>query len=167
MKELYLVRHAKSSHDIPFLQDVLRGLADRGKADSKLIGQYLKDTNSTVSKVYSSHSVRTKATLAILNQYLHIPDKSISYHEDLYTFDDSGKVFMKYAQGTEESIDTILMLSHNYSCAQFAQSISEGNVANFPTCGTLKCSWDVKSWSEVKMNNVTGVTMMTPKMLKR
>ena len=166
MKTLHLVRHAKSSHDVPFLEDVLRGLADRGKADSKLIGQYLADSKVSISRVYSSHSVRTKATLAILNRYLHIPDEAISFHKELYTFDDSGETFMKFAKKTDDMTNAIMILSHNYSCAQFALSISKGKVINYPTCGALKCIWDVTSWSEVTMENVSSVSMVTPKMLK-
>jgi len=166
MKTLYLVRHAKSSHDIPFLDDVMRGLSDRGKADAKLIGQYLNETNAVISKIYSSHSVRTKATLAILNTYLHIQDTAISYHEDLYTFDDNGEIFLQYGQKTDEGLDTILLLSHNYSCAQFAIRISKDRIISYPTCSVLKCTWDVDSWSDVKMDNVTEVSMMTPKQLK-
>lgn len=166
MKTLYLVRHAKSSHDIPFLEDVLRGLSERGKGDAILIGKYLNKQAHCIQAVYSSHSVRTKATLSLMNNELMLPDSLISYYEDLYTFGDDGNTFMRYASQTPDDQNAIMILSHNYSCAYFAHTVSGGKIDNFPTCGLLKVVWDTDTWSDVSVNNVMDVSIMTPKMLK-
>lgn len=42
MRQLTLIRHAKSSHDHPGLPDKLRPLNDRGLHDAPLVGQHLK-----------------------------------------------------------------------------------------------------------------------------
>lgn len=166
MKSLYLVRHAKSSHDIPYLEDVLRGLADRGKSDATLVGKYLKSSQAEITRVFSSHSVRTKATMAIINKELGIPESAITYHESLYTFDDNGDTFMDYARQTYDSNASIMILSHNYSCIQFADRISDGEIDRYPTCGVLRCVWNLDSWEEITIENVTHYQMITPKMLK-
>jgi len=165
-KILLLVRHAKSSHEIPFLEDKLRPLAPRGKTDSVLIGQNLLDLQLVADQVYCSSSVRTKSTLAILNQHLNISELAISYHDDLYTFNDCGDTYLKHLKESNNRSDIIMILSHNNSCVNVAEAVSDGNLYSFPTCAVLICRWKISEWSLVDWSNVNSYSMLTPKQLK-
>lgn len=166
-KTLLLVRHAKSSHDIPFLEDKLRPLADRGKSDAQLVGQRLQSLKLDPDKVYCSSAVRTRSTLAILNWHLNLPDQIITYHDDLYTFDDDGTIYEGYLHQNTESQNTVMILSHNNSIINVAHSVSKGEIDTFPTCSVLVCRWDETDWSQAKFNNINSFSLITPKLLKK
>jgi len=165
-KIMLLVRHAKSSHDIPYLEDKLRTLADRGKADAQLIGARLRSLQLVPNLVYSSTAVRTKATITILNQHLIIPEGSITYHDDLYTFHDTGDTYVNYLHKTSNDKSSVMILSHNGSCLNVAYQITDGEISSFPTCAVLICRWQVQEWSEVRLDNVSSYQMITPKELR-
>ncbi len=165
-KIMLLVRHAKSSHDLSYLEDKLRPLADRGKSDCNLIGKRMQALHLIPDKVYCSTAVRTRATLAILNRYLSVPESLITYHDDLYTFHDSGSTYVDYLHNTLDDIDTVMLTSHNGSCLNVADEVSHGEISAFPTCAVLICRWQLESWSDVRLDNVSTYQLLTPKQLK-
>lgn len=61
MKEIHLIRHAKSSWDLP-LPDHKRPLAQRGIMDAMNVGKSLIEKQLNVEAVYCSPSERTRQT---------------------------------------------------------------------------------------------------------
>ena len=66
MKELILMRHAKSSWDFHNLSDHERPLNKRGRNDAKKMGSHLLRLNLQPQVVISSDSQRTKETVTLL-----------------------------------------------------------------------------------------------------
>lgn len=66
MKELILMRHAKSSWDFHNLTDHERPLNKRGKSDAKKMGNHLLSLNLQPQLILSSDSKRTQETVALL-----------------------------------------------------------------------------------------------------
>ena len=62
MKNIFFLRHAKSSWDDFSLKDFDRPLSTRGIQDADLMGNYFKSKKITLEKILSSPSKRTKET---------------------------------------------------------------------------------------------------------
>ena len=66
-RQLFVLRHAKSSWDDPGLDDHERPLAPRGRRAVKLLGDHLRDRGVEPEQVLCSSARRTRETLAGVN----------------------------------------------------------------------------------------------------
>ena len=87
MKNLILVRHAKSSWEAP-LQDVDRPLLHRGIVDAHLVSSAISNYIPNTFLLWSSIAKRASETALIFAQNISFPIENIIYKEDLYTFDE-------------------------------------------------------------------------------
>ena len=60
MKQIYVLRHAKSSWDNSNLTDFERPLADRGIRDAKKMCKFLKDMDLKLDRVFCSQEWNNK-----------------------------------------------------------------------------------------------------------
>lgn len=65
MKQLLLIRHAKSSWDDPSVNDFERSLNERGKKDAPVMAQRLSDKNIRIDSFISSPAKRASRTAKI------------------------------------------------------------------------------------------------------
>ena len=82
MKNLFLIRHAKSSWDNP-IQDINRSISARGIQDANLIASKLVSFVPSSYIVWCSKAKRTIETAYIFSDYLSIPLETIYFTEDL------------------------------------------------------------------------------------
>ena len=84
MKEIYVLRHAKSSWDNSNLSDFERPLADRGIRDAKKMSKFLKDMDLKIDKVLCSNALRAKETFDLTADCFNFEiDKNMSQSNDL------------------------------------------------------------------------------------
>ena len=82
MKNLILIRHAKSSWDAP-IDDKQRFLSTRGVKDAHLISQHIDTLIPKTNLIWSSDAKRASETAIIFAQNLNWPLESIIFKEDL------------------------------------------------------------------------------------
>ncbi len=85
MKDLILVRHAKSSwaHQVTDFERPLKG---RGIKDARLISDHVKNRISIPDLILCSDSERTKSTAKIFLDNLDFNDIDLQFSNDLYNF---------------------------------------------------------------------------------
>ena len=88
MKNLILIRHAKSSWDLP-VNDKDRHLSNRGVVDAHLISSNILKYLPKKFVIFSSNAKRAIETATIFAQNWMCPFESIIFMEDLYTFDEN------------------------------------------------------------------------------
>ena len=86
MKNLVLVRHAKSNWDMP-LKDIDRPLDQRGLKDAHLVSLNIQKHIPNKYIIWSSTAKRAAETAVIFAQNLQWPLESIVFKDELYTFD--------------------------------------------------------------------------------
>ena len=79
MKQVYILRHAKSSWDNKDLSDFDRPLSKRGEKDAKKMCSFIKNKNFFVDKVICSSAKRTKETFDLIADGLNFPIEEASY----------------------------------------------------------------------------------------
>ncbi|TPG31804.1 SixA phosphatase family protein [Flavobacterium pectinovorum] len=146
MKNLILIRHAKSSWEAP-LKDFDRPLMKKGILDAH-------DVSATISKflpktyiIWSSTAARATETALIFAQNISYPIESIVYKDDLYTFDD--KQLEKVIKSCDNSFDSVILFGHNEAITNFVNKFGDVFIENVPTSGFVSLQFDEESWNSI------------------
>jgi phosphohistidine phosphatase len=151
MKNLILIRHAKSSWDAP-LSDKDRPLSNRGINDAHLMAG---EVNALLPKsfiVWSSTAQRAKNTAYIFAENLSIPIETIIFRDDLYTFDE-GKL-EKIIKACNNQFDNLILFGHNDAITNFVNIFGNRAVDNVPTSGFVSLSFDQNDWKDIRKGKI-------------
>lgn len=161
MKRLQLLRHAKSEH-LYGINDHDRKINSRGKQDSKLIGNWLKANIKMPELIICSTSARTRMTLDIILRETNW-DSQKEYTELLYlpTVADVLNVLGE----KQETIESILVVGHNFGFTDLFNHLSYNTLDNLPTCGFSEFSIN-KTWNKLTMSKFDLNSFKIPKELK-
>src|SRR4051812_23133061 len=84
MKNLFLVRHAKSDWSISGQKDFDRELNGRGRSDAPKMGRKLYEMEAKPEIIISSPAARAKFTAELISEQLKFDTEKIIYNEDIY-----------------------------------------------------------------------------------
>jgi len=147
MKTLVLVRHAKSSWDNPNLTDFQRPLNKRGQRDAPFMAKVFKKTGIKLEKIVASPAERTLTTAQIFADVLDYPFDDIETESSLY--DESFNYFLQVIRELDDSLSTVMIISHNPTITMMINYLTAYNLDNLPTCGCFGISLDVAEWNKV------------------
>ena len=162
MKNLILIRHAKSSWDAP-LADKDRPLSTRGINDAHLMANYVEGYLPKSYIVWSSTAQRAKNTAYIFAESLSIPIDTISFKDDLYTFDAKG--LEKTIKNCNNQFDNLILFGHNDAITNFVNTFGDQAVANVPTAGFVSMSFNENDWKTIRKGKTEKV--LFPSELKK
>lgn len=147
MKTLYLVRHAKSSWDDPFMDDFDRPLNSRGRSDAPRMGKRLKERDPHPDMLISSPSERALSTCVIIAEKIGYSLNNI--HTDSRLYHASEEQLLSIVRGFNDANDEIMIVGHNPGLTDFANRLSHEPVTdNVPTCGIIGMRLPVSSWKD-------------------
>ena len=121
MKNIYFLRHAKSSWDDFALKDFDRPLSTRGIQDADLMGNYFRSKKIKLDIVFSSPSKRTRETL---EHFFQLEKPSIKFEESIYHA--SLDQLLSVIFGTPENLNNIMVVGHNPSMHEITEYL--GNI---------------------------------------
>jgi phosphohistidine phosphatase len=154
MKNLILVRHAKSSWDLP-LDDIDRSLTPKGiKAAQKVASNSISFLPDTYI-IWSSIAKRAQETALIFAETISYPIDKIIFKEDLYTFDESQ--LLKVIQSDSTNFDTIILFGHNAAITNFVNKFGDISIDNVPTSGLVALQFNSDNWQEIKKGKTTKI----------
>lgn len=145
MKQLILVRHAKSSWDAP-LQDFDRPLTVRGIHDAHLVSSKVGDNMPKSFMVWSSAAKRAAETAMIFAQNLSFPVESIVFKDELYTFD--ARKLEQIIKTCSDDCDHLIVFGHNEAVTDFVNKFGNVSIDNVSTSGFVDIKLDTESWSD-------------------
>ena len=160
MKKLFLVRHAKSSKDDPALPDKERPLNNRGMHDAPKMGNRLAKCDVKVDLVVSSPALRAVTTAELIARELGYKASNIVIDERLY--DSSPAELLKVIRELGEKPKRLMLFGHNPEFTDLARRLSN-DITDMPTCAVAEFDFDIKSWSEVGMQEPNKVRLYSPK----
>ncbi|MCF8236631.1 MAG: histidine phosphatase family protein [Saprospiraceae bacterium] len=147
MKELFLVRHAKSSWDYPDLQDIERPLGARGKRDAPFMAEIIREKGVHPDKLVSSTARRAQDTALYFGKAFDRPVWDIELVDQIYeAFPDD---LQTVVSGMDSQWDTVLMFGHNPGFTVYANRFCHGfRFDNVPTCGIVHIRSEVDDWRD-------------------
>ena len=161
-RRLILTRHAKSSWDVPGLEDHERPLNARGRRAAAELGQWLASRGYLPDEVLSSDAARTRETWNALAPSM--PETTAPrWLPALYQAGPERlAAALKAASG-----QTLMILGHNPGLAEFAATLpavrpSNPDFERFPTAATLVVDFEIRSWADLAPGLGSVLDFFTP-----
>jgi phosphohistidine phosphatase len=151
MKQLLLIRHAKSDWNAPSSGDFDRPLNERGKRDAPAMAQRLLDKKIKIDAFVSSPAKRARKTAAIFAKEYNRDKDEVILIEDLYTL--PAGTFEEVISKLDDNFTTVAIFSHNPAITDFANQLTDTRIDNIPTCGIFAITLKAKNWSDFKTSN--------------
>jgi len=168
MKNLYLLRHAKSSWENTGLDDYDRTLNARGQRAAMVMGVYFAQEQIRPDLILCSSARRTLETLDQVRP--RIPGKPVlSIEKELYLA--SSAELLKRLQKIDQEIGSVLVLGHNPGLEELARLLfgkqkseaTERLVAKYPTGGLATLTANIDVWGSLKAGGAKLQTFVIPK----
>jgi phosphohistidine phosphatase len=150
MKNLFIIRHAKSSWENPLLSDKKRPLNSRGLEDAPLMANRLMDKKIFPDSLLSSDAERAKQTAFIFAHTFKFPKNQIILTPHLYHA--SAYQIMASSRNIGDHFETVFLFAHNPGINELAQML-RFPVENIPTTGILGIQFRTEKWENIAVEN--------------
>jgi len=160
-KELFVLRHAKSSWDEPNVDDVDRGLTARGINDAYLIANRQKKVLKNVDLILTSHANRAIHTTTIVAGVIGYPFDSIKISANLYEI--SEVHLISVVKALPDELARVLIVGHNPTFTYYVNRYLKNPIDNIPTAGIIGLSFSTASWKDISSDNLQSNFFEYPK----
>jgi len=164
MKELLLIRHAKSSWKNPGLEDIDRPLNSRGNRDAPYMAEYIRSIGLTLTHIISSPAVRAYTTACVFYDEFENDGVDKSKDQDLYFGSEAD--WLHIINSLDPSVKLPAFFSHNPTITYFANSFGGQSIDNVPTCGIVHLMSTCDSWEEIHYDNTSVKAVYFPKAIR-
>ncbi|MGS2724535.1 SixA phosphatase family protein [Porticoccus sp. GXU_MW_L64] len=146
MKQLVLVRHAKSSWADESLRDIERPLNKRGLRNGPEMGLRLAAAGVSVERIYSSPAVRAQHTAELLAEQLGFASGQIETLSSLYTF--NYEELLSLVRSLDDNCDRVMLVCHNPAITDLVNFLALSHLGNIPTAGVATLHIQHTNWAE-------------------
>ena len=160
MKQIYILRHAKSSWDNKNLTDFERPLSERGKNDAKKLCSYVHKNHFKIEKVICSKAKRTKQTFDLIADGLNFKIEDAYYTDKLY-FGDT-EYILKAITEIDEKFKNILIIGHNPTLHLLIERLTGVPIDKFTTCNLAIVNFN-GSWKKISSDKCKLELVVKPK----
>jgi len=166
MKQLLLLRHAKSSWDDPSLADFDRPLGPRGLKDAPRIGRFLRAAGELPDLVVCSSAVRARQTAKLALEAAGFR-KEIRHEERIY--EASVDTLLDVVRSLDDGVESAMLVGHNPGFEMLAGALigGKGHPASVrvPTANVTKVELAVSSWRFAAPGTGTLLWQVVPRIV--
>ena len=146
MKELLIIRHAKSSWDDSSLNDFDRPLNTRGLQDAPEMAKRLAERNIQLDLLLTSDAKRAFATCMFFANVF--PRAAVKTEHKLYAA--LPKTIYTEIENIADEYNSVAVFSHNTGITDFVNELTFVRVDIMPTCGIYALRIDTDSWKNFR-----------------
>lgn len=157
MKRLTLLRHAKSEQDSPTGSDFDRSLNERGRADSKRMGQEIRDLGLKFHLVLASPAQRVVETVEGVG--------GLSPQFDDQIYDASTGQLLEIVRSVDNSVESLMLVGHNPGFERLVSRLTGQAVGAVPTATLVEIELSVDHWRDVDEGSGRQVRFIKPNAL--
>jgi phosphohistidine phosphatase len=164
MKEVLLLRHAKSDWGADSRTDHDRPLAPRGIRAAETIGAFLERTGMVPDVAVTSSAVRAGKTLELVVAQFRrgrLPPRQVA--PELY--ESSPGRALEVIQGLPEETLRVLLVGHNPTWESVLSMLLGGGRFRLPTGALALIRFECTNWRDVAPGEGTLRWLVTPKIL--
>jgi len=162
-KQIYVVRHAKSSWRDLTVEDKKRKLNSRGKKAAPIMAEWCLNNGIIPQNIISSTAVRAYKTAEHFRKILGVTEDHYKLYENLYHA--PAYTYIETCFELPETVETVMLFGHNPGITYLANEVSSEYINNVPTCGILIIKSSASTWQELAFDNCKLINYMFPKML--
>jgi len=167
MKQIYFVRHAKSSWDHPGLADESRPLNDKGLRDAPKMGQFLHNQGLMPDAMISSPALRALTTAQLIAKELGFNSQNIEVQPLLYTFTMQVEPLLDFILLLPNQYQTVMLFGHNPTFSELASRFSNYSFKDeVPTCSVVAFEIQTTDWKKALSAPTNLLLYVYPKLLK-
>jgi phosphohistidine phosphatase len=144
MKQLLIIRHAKSDWGDFKITDFDRPLNKRGLKNAPEMAQRLLDKGIIPQLLVSSPAKRAITTAKYFAETLGFSKKEIQEEPAIYEATTS--TLLRTINNLDNKYDFIALFGHNPGLTDLAIKLSNFDVANIPTCGMVLIEFPFDDW---------------------
>lgn len=163
MKQLYIVRHAKSSWDYPDLPDYERPLTEKGKKRTRKIIEFLQQQGAKPDFILCSSALRTRETAAYLAKGLGVDKQLINADSALYHADVN--LLFEQFNDLSDRFTSVMLVGHNPTLTNFVNYFLVPPIDWLPTSGVVALQFDTDSWDQLAKAHYQVLFVVFPKLL--
>ncbi len=149
MKNLYLIRHAKSDWDDISMHDFDRPLNKRGLRNAPFMANILSKKLNSVDAIISSPAKRAITTARFFAETFSINPSQIIQEERIYEAPVAN--LLAVINGIDNNYDTVLMFGHNPGFSLLINYLTSES-CEMPTCAIAHVQFDLDNWKMVSSN---------------
>ncbi|NPV56273.1 MAG: histidine phosphatase family protein [Anaerolineae bacterium] len=164
MKNLLVMRHAKSSWKDNKLADKDRPLNKRGKKDAPMMGKHIRARELLPQLILCSSAERARATAkAVVDKSEYTGE--VRYLDDLYLAELD--CILEVLHDLPEDLDRVMVIGHNPGLESLVQILSH-QVDSLPTAAIAYLAIPIDSWKDLKEDKDSQlVELWLPKDLRK
>jgi len=165
MKEIIVVRHAKSDWGNEALKDIDRYLNERGYSDAYSLSAWFKKNSKAPDLILSSTATRALSTALIFARAINQPISKFALEPELYDADTETLLKVLWQQNDEAK--SIMLFGHNPGLTNLCNELAEEfYIDNLPTCGMVFFQFGCSKWKELNTKSGKVKEHIFPKEFK-
>jgi len=161
MKQLFLVRHAKSSWKDTSLTDFERPLNKRGKRDAPFMGKLFYEMNIKPDLIISSTAVRAYTTAKTVAENIGYPVEKIEATKFLYEC--NSNELIDFIRSVDNKINSLMIFGHNPTLTLTHNYLSDKRIDNIPTCALAAIEFYTDNWKKIEIGSGRNFLFEYPK----
>ncbi|MEZ4960847.1 MAG: histidine phosphatase family protein [Saprospiraceae bacterium] len=161
MKQVFLVRHAKSSWDHPGLRDVERPLNERGQQDAPFMAKLVKGKGIKPDAILTSPAVRALTTANYFKLELGVDGEDFFIRDEIY--ESIPQTILHLINTLPETYQTVMIFGHNPTFTSVANLFTKDFIGNVPTCGIVGIASTALRWPDFSAQNAVVSDYFFPK----
>lgn len=163
VRNLFLIRHAKSSWDNPTLRDFERSLNERGLDIAPKMAAFMKSAGITPDLIVSSPAKRAIDTARFFAIRYNIPEEKILQIKEIY--EATPMEVERIISNLPPEANTVFMFGHNPTFTEVANRFTDDLIFNLPTCGIVQIESSAPDWRSMYEGNSKVVGRWFPKLV--
>lgn len=148
MKELLIIRHAKSSWANVLQSDFERPLNDRGHRDAPRMAEKILKRGVGIQCFASSTANRALTTAIYFAKAYGKTENDILLFPELYHAPE--EIFYQVLQQLPDTSKTIALFSHNPGITAFVNGLTNTHIDDMPTCGIFAIKVAIEQWKDFR-----------------
>ncbi|WP_423146346.1 SixA phosphatase family protein [Rubrolithibacter danxiaensis] len=145
MKQLLLIRHAKSDWADSSLKDFDRPLNKRGKENAPEMANRLLQKSLIPQCIITSPALRAKSTAHFFADTFGFSKDLLQ--EDKRIYEASPSTLLDIVNHFDNQYNFIALIGHNPGLTQLLITLSNSDIYNIPTCGMALIEFPFDNWN--------------------
>lgn len=162
VKDVCLVRHAKSNWDHPGLDDYDRPLDARGIRDAPFMAKKMREMHLVPDLIITSGAKRARSTADFFRKEFDLGPETFIVNDELY--EAPAEAYFKAIRNAPDSARFIYIFGHNPTITWVANSVSGVHIDNVPTCGIVHLQTMATNWKKFKPEHAGFISFHYPKL---
>lgn len=147
MKQLFLLRHAKSDWSHPGLTDFDRPLNSRGLKNAPEMGRRLVARQLEFDALVCSPAKRAATTARLVAAELELADRALTFAPEIY--DASVAELLAVVRDFPPQWHRVLLVGHNPGMTLLANLLADAGIDNLPTAGLVGIELAPAAWAQI------------------